>query len=80
MRHCQEERSGKIVLMKENRILITNFDGFNVHNPAKSGEYIEFKTLTGAEIFAKVVKRLGWKISKSLYEDFTKIFGTKQCL
>ncbi len=62
------------------KILITDFEGFNVHNPEQAGKglrknWIEFETLAQAEAFAEVVKDYGWEESKELLKRFQAVLG-----
>ena len=56
-------------------VLITDMDGFNVHNPAQSSQFVEFSTLDQAVRYAGYVKKFGWDGAKEMLADFQKMIA-----
>lgn len=54
------------------KVLITDFDGYNVHNPKNSHEYVEFETFEKARAFADSVEKYGWAKCKEILECLKK--------
>jgi hypothetical protein len=56
---------------KPKDILITDMDGYNVHNPENSQDWVSFPSLQKAEAFAWLVERIGWLTAKYFIVKFT---------
>lgn len=55
-------------MKKKQEILITDFDGYNVHNPEKSSEFIEVRTFEHAKKVAQLVRDIGFAQTKMTLE------------
>jgi hypothetical protein len=55
-------------MSKKQKILITDFDGFNVHNPDNSNQFIETPTFEKAKEIAKLIEDLGFERAKKIIE------------
>ena len=56
-------------------VIITDMDGFNVHNPARSSQFVEFSTFEKAELFAGYVQKFGWDGAKEMLADFQQMIA-----
>ena len=59
------------------KILITCYDGFNVHNPYKLSDYREFETLEKAQMFRTIVEKNGWEDACRMLEEFKMMLSAE---